>query len=88
VPLAAAAVLAHKHSLERLPEHLVEYGVEHRVDHRTGVAQPRDQVDEALADVGLAVRAHGRQQVEREERCPQEHEREEHDPQHLGGLLL
>lgn len=86
--LAAAAVLAHQHPFERLPEHLVENGVEHRVDHGTGVAQPRDQVDEALADVGLAVRAHGRQQVEREERRPQEHEREEHDAQHFGGLLL
>jgi len=88
VTLAAAAVLAHEHPLERLPEHLVENGVEHRVDHGTGVAQPRDQVDEALADVGLAVRAHGRQQIEREERRPQEHEREEHDAQNFGGLLL
>jgi len=88
VPLATAAVLAHKHPLEGLPEHLVEYGVEHRVNHRTGVAQPRNQVDETLADVSLAVRAHGRQQVERKERCPEEHEREEHDAQHLGCFLL
>lgn len=88
MPLVPAAVLALEHPFERLPEHLVEYGVEHRVHHGTGVAQPRDQVDEALVGVGLAVGAHGRQQVEREERRPQEHEREEHDAQHLGGLLL
>lgn len=88
MPLAAAAVLAHEHALERLPEHLVENGVEHWVDHGAGVAQPRDQVDEALVGVRLAIGAHGRQQVEREERRPQEHEREEHHAQHLGGLLL
>lgn len=70
MPFAAAAILAHKYPLERLPEHLVEYGVEHWVDHGTSVAQPRDQVNEALADVGFTVRAHRRQQIEREKRCP------------------
>lgn len=88
VSLVPAAVLAQQYPLERLPEHLVENGVKHRVDHGTGVTEPRDQVDEALVGVGLAIRTHGRQQVEREKRRPQEHEREEHNAQHLGGLLL
>lgn len=38
VPLTAAAVLAHEHPFERLPEHFVENGVEHWVNHGTGVS--------------------------------------------------
>lgn len=81
-------VPAEQHLLERLPEHLVEDGVEDGVHHGAGVAQPGGQVEDLVVDLPLAVGAHGRDQVEDEERRPQDDEREEHDPQHFGGLLL
>lgn len=69
---------------ERLSERLVEERVEERVDHGGGVAQPGHQVDH----FALNVRPAGDENVGDEERGPQEDEREEHDPQNLGGFLL
>lgn len=87
-PDRLALVAAQQHVLERLPEHLVEDGVEDRVDHRRCIAKPRDKVEHSLADVGLAVGADGRQQIQHEERRPQYDKREEHHAEDFGRLLL
>lgn len=81
-------VLTEQHLLEGLPKDLVEDGVENGIDHAAGVPEPRDKVKHPVADVLLAVAAHGGHQVQHEERRPQDDEREEDDAQHFGRLLL
>lgn len=87
-PPRLIAISAEQHLLEGLAEDLVEDGVEDRVDHGAGVAEPGDQVEDLAVDPVLAIGAHGRHQVQHEERRPQDHEGEEHHAQHLGRLLL
>lgn len=55
-PGTRAGIAAQQNLLEGLPEYLVEDGVEDGVDHRAGVAQPRDHVEDPVADPLLALR--------------------------------
>lgn len=87
-PPGLAAVLTEEDLFEGLPKDLVEDGVENRIDHAAGVAEPRDEIEDPVADVLLAVAADGGHQVEHEERGPQDDERKEDDAQHFGGFLL
>lgn len=82
------AIPAQQDLLKGLAEDLVEDGVEDRIDHGAGVAEPGDQVEDLAVDPALAVGTHGRDQVQDEERRPQDHEGEEHHAQDLGRLLL
>lgn len=79
---------AEQHLLECLAEDLVEDGIEDRIDHGAGVAEPRDQIEDFAIDTTLAIGTDRRHQVQDEERRPQDYEREEHHPKHLGRLLL
>ena len=71
---------------EGRPKRLVEDGVDDGVDRRADVAQPQANHFDVLRN--LAVRTGGEDDVEDEERRPAEDEREEHQPQDFGGLLL
>lgn len=64
---------------ERLSEGLVEERVEERVDHGRSVAEPGDQVDHLLLDVGPARD----EDVGDEERRPQQNEGEEDHAENL-----
>lgn len=64
----------------------IEYCVYDRIDRGGDIAQPEAGVDHMLGH--LAVGAGGKDDVQYEERRPAEHECEEHQPEHLGGLLL
>lgn len=64
---------------ERLSECLVEERVEEWVDHGRGVAQPGDQVNHLLFDMGPTRD----EDVSDEERRPQKNEGEENHPQNL-----
>lgn len=87
-PLGRLVVLAHEHFFECLPKHFVENRIKYGVHHRAGVAQPGDHVNHPRRHVLLAAVAQRRQQIQHEKRRPQDDEREKHDAQHLGGLLL
>lgn len=71
---------------EGRPERPVEDRVNDGVDRRADVAQPQTNHDDVVGH--FAVRTGGEQNVEDEERRPAEDEREKHQSQNFGGLLL
>lgn len=69
-----------------MPEILVEDGVDDRIEGRVDVAEPKGEGKAPGLDV--ALRAHGRQEVEEEEREPARDEGPHDEAQDEGGPLL
>lgn len=87
-PNSFAFVATQEDVFERLSKYFVEYGVENWVDHRRSIAQPRNEIKHALANVRFAIGANSWQQIEDEKRRPQKNECEKHHSENLRSLLL